>query len=321
MKKGSFQDCFFDRSDDRLILGNSRIRRTLDLSSGMPKTISLQDASGAEYAASDKAEEDLSFMGLNGCGKEGIRWEIAECSAEARENPEFDAPHLEVTLRMREPVQDLEMTRCFALYPGLPVIAVWNTIRSAVTPRVFWNPRSQESDWNREEERKESRVDSLRLAPGFSAVESVEFRGRTDEHDDLVFRHPVSGKYADGNLLFAASADGRCVFYLQEAPPTQERRDMELHDFRLDGSTIHSLCWGIHPSELRPERTFRSNRNVLGICRMEEREKVLRNYLRLRFPLDGAQHTVTVNPWGCGQFPKLVSESFLPGRRAAVFWK
>lgn len=167
-------------------------------------------------------------MGLNGCGKEGIRWEIAECSAEARENPEFDAPHLEVTLRMREPVQDLEMTRCFALYPGLPVIAVWNTIRSAVTPRVFWNPRSQESDWNREEERKESRVDSLRLAPGFSAVESVEFRGRTDEHDDLVFRHPVSGKYADGNLLFAASADGRCVFYLQEAPPTQERRDMEL---------------------------------------------------------------------------------------------
>lgn len=311
MKKGAFQDCFFDRSDDRLILGNSRIRRTLDLSSGMPKTISLQDASGAEYAASDKAEEDLSFMGLNGCGKEGIRWEIAECSAEARENPEFDAPHLEVTLRMREPVQDLEMTRCFALYPGLPVMAVWNTIRSAVTPRVFWNPRSQESDWNRAEERKESRVDSLRLAPGFSAVESVEFRGRTDEHDDLVFRHPVSGKYANGNLLFAASADGRCVFYLQEAPPTQERRDMELHDFRLDGSTIHSLCWGIHPSELRPERTFRSNRNVLGICRMEEREKVLRNYLRLRFPLDGAQHTVTVNPWGCGQFPKLVSESFL----------
>ncbi len=311
MKQVSFQDCFAEVQEGRLILGNAAIRRTLDLTSGMPRTVSLRDGAGFEYAADDKAEEDLSFMGLNGCGQEGIAWEIAEVSAEAQEHPDFEAPHLLVSLRMYERVQEIELKRFFAVYPGIPAMAVWNTIRSAVMPRVFWNGRSQISDWNRADERRESRVDSIRLAPGFETFESVEFRGRTDEHDDLVFRHTAENGFADGNLLFASSADGRTVFYLQEAPPTQERRDMEKHDFRIDGRTVHSLCWGIHPSEIRPDKTFRSNRNVIALCRTAERNALLRNYLRRRFPSDSARHTVTVNPWGCGQFPKLVSETFL----------
>ena len=62
-----------EADESRLILGNSRIRRTLDLTAGMPKTVSLRDAAGTDYASADKAEEDRSFMGLNGCGCDGIR--------------------------------------------------------------------------------------------------------------------------------------------------------------------------------------------------------------------------------------------------------
>ena len=46
MKKFQFQDCFMEADESRLILGNSRIRRTLDLTAGMPKTVSFRDAAG-----------------------------------------------------------------------------------------------------------------------------------------------------------------------------------------------------------------------------------------------------------------------------------
>ena len=299
---------------DRLTVGNGRIAREMELSSGMPRTVSLKDAAGREFASPEKEQPDLSFLGLNGPDYEGIRYEVTAVEASAVEQDRFDSPHLLVCVTMREGVQDLEFRRYFAVYPGQASIAVWNTLRTAVMPNLFWSQRSYEYNWNAgriPEGRMESCVDGIRLADSLKPRKTVEFRARTDLHDDLVFEHEITGSKLRGNLFYASDEKGAGLLYLQEAPPTQERRDMELHDFRLDGSTIHSLCWGIHPSELRPERTFRSNRNVLGICRMEEREKVLRNYLRLRFPLDGAQHTVTVNPWGCGQFPKLVSESFL----------
>lgn len=295
----------------RLILGNARIRRTLDLSAGMPKTISLRDADGTDYASADKTEEDISFMGLNGCGKNGVQWEVESVLAEALEDPSFDAPQMRVSITMREPVQDIGLTRFFAVYPGLPVIAMWNTLRTAVMPQVYWSSRALALGWNRSEEMRESRVDSIRLAPAFSEFESVEFRARTDEHDDLVFRHRLENGFANGNLLFASSAEGKTLFYLQEAPPTQERRDMEEYDFRIADRTVHSCCWGVHPSEITPDKTWKSCRNVVAVCRTEERSAVLRNYLRARFPMDPAHNSVTVNPWGCGQFPKLVSEAFL----------
>ena len=311
MKNFQFQDCFMEADESRLILGNSRIRRTLDLTAGMPKTVSLRDAAGTDYASADKAEEDLSFMGLNGCGCDGIRWEVESVSAEALEDPVFDAPQMRVALVMREPVQDIVLTRFFAVYPGFPVMAVWNTLRSAVMPQVYWSHRALERDWNWTDDMRESHVDSIRLTSAFTEFESVKFRARTDLHDDLVFHLKPENGFADGNLLFASSADGNCVFYLQEAPPSEERRDMEKHDFRIADGTVYSCCWGVHPSEITPDKTYQSVRNVIAVCRTEERTAVLREYLRLRFPLELLHCSVTVNPWGCGQFPKLVSESFL----------
>ncbi len=300
---------------DRLTVGNGRIAREMELSSGMPRTVSLKDAAGREFASPEKEQPDLSFLGLNGPDYEGIRYEVTAVEASAVEQDRFDSPHLLVCVTMREGVQDLEFRRYFAVYPGQASIAVWNTLRTAVMPNLFWSQRSYEYNWNAgriPEGRMESCVDGIRLADSLKPRKTVEFRARTDLHDDLVFEHEITGSKLRGNLFYASDEKGAGLLYLQEAPPSQERRDWESHDFRLEGQTVFSCCWGVHPSEIRPDQEFVSCRNVVALYDSErEARAVLKKYLRTRFRLSEKHCSVTVNPWGCGRFPSLVSEEFL----------
>ena len=45
----SFQDIEVTLSGQTLVIANNKIRRELDLSSGAPRTVSLQDAQGMEF--------------------------------------------------------------------------------------------------------------------------------------------------------------------------------------------------------------------------------------------------------------------------------
>ncbi len=315
MNRFQFQDCFLRYEGDRLTVGNERIVREMDLSSGLPRTVSLKDAAGREFASPEKEQPDFSFIGLNGPDFEGIVYDVTEVKAEAVEQDRFDSPHLLVSVTMREPVQDLLFRRFYAVYPGQPAIAVWNSLRSAVMPNVFWSQRSYEFNWNlgrMPESRMESCVDGIRLADWLKPRKTVEFRARTDVHEDLVFEHEITSPKQRGNLFYASGDDGAGLFYLQEAPPSQERRDWESHDFRLDGATVFSCCWGVHPSEIVPGCEFVSCRNVVALYSSEKESRpVLKKYLRTRFRLSEKHCSVTVNPWGCGRFPSLVSEEFL----------
>ena len=76
--------------------------------------------------------------------------------------------------------------------------------------------------------------------------------------------------FPDGNLLFCKNSSGAGFLYLQEAPPSGERRDMETCDFRVKDGEIHSCSWGIHPSEIRPGKTFRGYRHDLLVCHSDE---------------------------------------------------
>ena len=315
MNEFHYQDCYMRYDGSRLTVGNEKIIREMDLSSGIPRTISLKDAAGREFASPEKEQPDFSFIGLNCPDFDGIVYEVTEVKAEAVEQDRFDSPHLLVCVVMREPVQDLVFRRFFAVYPGQPAIAVWNTLRTAVMPNFFWSQRSYEYNWNLDripELRMESCVDGLRLADSLKPRKTVEFRARTDLHDDLVFEHEIQSGKMRGNLFYASGEDGSGLFYLQEAPPSQERRDWESYDFRLEGSAVFSCCWGVHPSEIVPDREFVSCRNVLGLYASEKDAcTVLKKYLRARFRLSEKHCSVTVNPWGCGKFPSLVSEEFL----------
>ncbi len=318
-----YEDIRISRSGDQLVIANSVIMRTLDLAMGAPRTVSLCDGGGREFTAPDKPHADLSFIGLNHPGNEKTPWRLRDIAAEVLPGDLFDSTRVCVRLAMFEPVEQAAYTREYFIYPGLPVIAVQNFIECPVKPNIYWSRRGVYARNQAAPDYRhlaESCADSIRPASGIRPECSVEFTAITDITDELVAIHPAEGELLNGNLLFCAAADGAGFTYLQEAPPSGERRDYEAHDFRLDGDTILSCNWGIHPAELTPGKTFRGYRHALMIFHSAaERNFLLKKYLRTRFPFDVPKHhSILINPWGCGCFPKLVNKQFLLDEIAAA---
>ena len=105
----SFQDVTVTRSGNELILANSRIRRVLDLACGAPRTVSLTDAQGKEYADATKTSPDLAFIAMYPAGmNEAIPWHITDISAEAVPASFRDSAHVKVSISMREEVSETE---------------------------------------------------------------------------------------------------------------------------------------------------------------------------------------------------------------------
>ena len=305
-----WEDIRISREKDLLILENSRIRRVLDLSQGAPRTVSLQTADGTELAAAGNPEFDIGFIGMHKAGKKEVPWQVKDVRCRRKKRDIFEGPRLVVEISMEEPLSRSCYVKSYILYPQLGAIGMECSLRTPVTPNVFWTHRNrivQTGDW-------ESIGDALQLASSVKPRKTVEFRGRTDEEAIPVLEHPVRGSELTGNLLYCDTAAGTGLMFLQEAPPSMERRDWEPYDFRYDPATgvIRSCTWGIAPEDIQSgKRTYRSFRHVLLVYRDEsERESILKRYLALRYD-SSPFYSITVNPWGCGRFPRLVSPDFL----------
>ena len=307
----AFKDIIVTASADTLVIENSRLRREFDLSSGAPRTRSLRLSDGTEFSAPDKAQPDLAFIGMHPAGaSESIPWKITDIFARVENASFLDAEHVIVVLAMREEVSETEYFREYILYPGFPALSVRNSIRPKVLPMLHWTRRGGLDQLAYRPDIRESIADSLLPAPGFVPVKTVSFVGRTDVNDDLVLEHKIEGESLNGNLLFCENARGAGFLYLQEAPPSGERRDLEEADFTVRDGVIASCCWGIHPSEIRPGETYCGYRHDLLLYRTDaERDLLLKLFLKKRFARK--PYSVMVNPWGCGRFPSLVNEEFL----------
>lgn len=312
-------DAYARLENDRLIFGNRTYRRELDLAGGCPRTVSLRSADGVEYADPAKTEPDFYFVGLHRPGAGASEYRVSRLDISEVPKPEFDAPHLLVTLEVFDDVQQLTLRREFFVYPGLGVHAMRNSLSSPVMPNCYWSFRRElASDGPGNVKRftdpahLESGGDSLELASGFVPVRTVEFFGRTDYTDHLVTEHPAGETALTGNLCFVENSTGQGLFYLQEAPPSSERRDFEEHDFRRAGQLLVSCTWGIPPAEVRPGEFLTGHRHTLGLYgAAAEAEAILKTYLGRRFPMTPENYSVMVNPWGCGRFPELVGRDFL----------
>lgn len=310
-----FKDIYIRLNGGQLIIANSAFCRLLDLGSGIPRTISLKDAAGREFAGGEKKEGDFSFIGINRPGYNGSEYHVADVSAETQVASFLDSEHVNVRLVIEEKVQRIVFIREYIVYPELPVIAVQNSICSAVMPNLYWSRRLADSANSARfpVEHLESCADSICPADGIFPMRTVEFFGRTDCIDDLVKTHNAGDGQLNGNLLFCEDKNGAGLAYLQEAPPSTERRDFEKYDFRIDSGTIFSCNWGIEPHELLPSKTFSGYRHALILYHdSAERDSAIKFYLKKRFPINPeSNHSIMVNPWGCGRFPTLVSEDFL----------
>lgn len=314
-----FDPAFVQWDDENLIMDNGIIRRVIDLTGNCSLTRSLC-ALNKEFASPENTGCDCSFFGINSPDRKNAdtSWKLnGEICARIIDDPDFDAPHIEVKLSFIEEYQQAEFTRIFRIYRELPAISVQNTLVSGSIPNCYWTSREELSraDERFPESYLESAVDSFALDPDCELQYSVEFRGRTDYCNDLVIRHSAAGNTGkfNGNLMLISRKDsGTSLLILQEAPPSAERRDFEKYDFRCDGKKFHSCCWGVTPGELTCKRSVQSYRTTLiGLDSPENLTPELHRYLAGRFPMEEKEAAILVNPWGCGKFPQLTGEKFL----------
>jgi hypothetical protein len=309
-------DAYMRRDTDSLEFGNRHYHRRVDLSRGYPATVSLAHADGPEYGG-PKISCDCGFIGINRPGYNATAYRIIEVTVVPCADAVYDSPHLRIGIHFTDTVQEVEFLREIFVYPDLPAHSVRNSIRSRVLPNLYWNYRTELSGSGNTarypDRHLESTGDSLRLADGFHPAKAVEFSARTDYTDQLVIEHRADGQSRmNGNLLYVQneSSAGFCI--LQEAMPSAEKRDFEPHDFRWQDGEVLSCTWGISPAEFKLNTWMAGCRHSLIVFRSRtEAARNLQEYLKRRFPIRPHERFITVNPWGCGRFQKLFSETFL----------
>jgi hypothetical protein len=322
MYKFKYKDVIIRWDESSLQIANSKINRKFDLTGGFPRTISLQDGGGNEFADANKSDCDGSFIGLNRPGFENSEYQNLGITAVSCPATLFDAELVQITVEIFEQVQQISWRRVYFIYPDFPAIAVTNSIQTPVTPLMYYQYRRDDAmDANKRFpiDHLESCADSIKLNPEFNVTHSVEFRGRTDTFDHLVIKHNHSANLLRGNLLLCENSRNQGCLLLQEAPPSSERRDFEQYDFRINDTEIYSCNWGIPPEELTPEQRFVGYRHVIMLFDGKKSSNMqLKQYLKRRFPMNIDNNcSIMVNPWGCGRFARSLSEEFLIAEVAA----
>lgn len=319
MEKFTHSDIYFIWQDQQLTLGNSSFKRVIDWSQGLPKTLSMEQGNG--MIAGKNPDFDCRIAGFPAPGNEFIRcnYQVRNSSFALLQKP--DGNGAVFTVETFEKERQLSIKVCYIVYPGLPVMAVECEICSAVIPMLYWHERQRTEDYSTNGKRNGDLtfVDALQLED-FRAIRSVEFVMRTDLYDEPVQEHELkTNEDIFGNILIAENNSGKQFFFLQEAPPSMERRGSEPGDFVIDNSRIISLGSGITPDDITPGRLLRSNRIVCGMAQDGDAAALIKKYLQLRqAAASGVYGTITVNPWGCGHFPELVNEQFLKDEISAA---
>ena len=315
-----FHDIYARFDGRTLLLGNNRLTRTIDLAANRMFTTALEitTAAGGTIRAANRAPvEDFTFFD-NNCTPNELAWSLEAVYGRIEHHPRCGAPYLVVNCIIREALQRLTLRREFRLWPDAPFLVIRNHLLPRLAPNIPWTARRElideyQATCGTKERIFESRMDTLAPASGFRPREIVEFFGRTDFCDTPVVSRKLTGEGRfRGNICTFADPDGYGFFYLQEAPPYMERRDLENYDFRYENGVFASCNWGIHPMEIEPGHEYASYFNVLFVHRPDERpESLLKQYLRLRYPLPAEACRVTVNPWGGGHFGERINPQFL----------
>lgn len=312
-----------------LVLSNTRLERWLDLSVGLPRTISLIDRDhGCELASPDRQDVDFTFMGYNlpHHAARKTHFTIADVCASHHPSTPAMPEHVLVTLSIHDSVQALQLERTYALFPNQPYMACQAAIRCGVEPNIYWSKRCQRHNHAGQIaehalatlSQQESVMDSVRLAQVPTSLRRVSFFARTDYDDKLMetacFTPRDEAMRWHASLTFCDLPDGQGLFYLQEAPHSDERRDIETADVRFEDNTLHSLCWGIEPHEVQPDQLLWGYRHILGLYHGDASAAALavKACQAHRFPKQpGHDGVVMVNPWGGGKFLSSLSQKFL----------
>ena len=276
MQKFSYNDISFEWDGSILKLANSRLNRVIDFTRGLPKTLEMSVDQTAAAIANDGF--DFHLAGFSAPGHEVFTSNYQVIRIDFAVNEAIDGSGANVQVTVFESVRELKLVFCYYLYDALPVMAVQTQITAQVTPHIYYNPRQKDAEFhsNDSDHGVNTICDSLQL-DGFTVQKTVEFQMRTDCHDEPVLEHdyqPDQELY--GNILLANNAAGSQFFFLQEAPPSMERRGNEPGDFLVQGKTVSSLGSGITPADITPDRPLETNRTVCGMAVNGDAGKVIK---------------------------------------------
>ena len=290
-----------------LSMETAGLRRVLEFPHGSPCTVSLRTPDGRERAKREEAPE-LALAGMIPAGP-GEEWQLRSVKIRHRRADVLYPQRVEVEVRMRDPVRRADYCRIYRLFPGLPVIGVENAVRSEVSPALYHSPRMRAAN-GADPAHLESIGDALTLSAP-SRKTGVVIYGRTDYSDLRCEEFAVDSECCRANLVYADFRDGSGIGFLQEAPPSDERRDYAEHDFRFVGERIVSCAWGVEPTALRPGVRVRGYVNYLfGYADPGERARIVKRLRAYLDPFARNASAILVNPWGCGRYYDLADEDF-----------
>ena len=318
MNNFSYKDIAFEWDSNLLTITNSRLQRVIDFSKGLPQTVSF--TAEDSLIANRNPQFDFRLAGFPAPGNEifPAAYQVQDVDFKLLTRPDGDGAAATVTVFEKNFRQQLNFT--YILYSDLPVMAIETAIVSGVTPMIYYHPRHRADNFHYNDKHLGTVTicDQLELK-NFRAVKSVEFQLRTDYNDEPVLEHDIAeNEPVYGNILLAEAPAGEKFFYLQEAQPSSERRGNEPGDFLINENMISSLGSGIAPGDIVPDRQLAANRTVCGLAKDGNAQRLIKKYLAARQPVTfNVAGQITVNPWGCGKFPQLVSEEFLHKEIAA----
>ncbi len=290
--------------DNVLSLKSAALQREIDFSSGVPRTIQVIFEDAAVAGKNDAA--DVKIAGLEPFAepvKPGMRPQVI--SAAVRKAPDFDRGAFYAEIVCFEEFRRIEILYRYILHPNSASIGIEVELTSAVAPLYFRGFRHHKT-FNAVRNFSVCTVIDTLVPVEKSDCRALEFRMRTDYHDDLLREehNRADGMY-HGNIFSCGK-----LTWLQEAPPSEERMEQFEADFAVQGNSLLSCGGGFTAFDILPGVRVKSCRHVL--LAGQDPAELCRKYLRARgYGQNKSAGKITVNPWGSGKFNTLVNEEFL----------
>ena len=323
------KDALITYKNGLLTLENSLIKRDILLSGNLFATSELvnkktgkkwvcmsdNDMQAVNCPALTFAHDDKFICQFKSSPKVGLHIE---------DSAAWEQPSLIAEVKIKQ--NDIELTRCYQIYPDAPVIVSWSVLSNYESTfpeeQKTFDPKARRVDVRKI--KNNDIHDAIYTHEKHLKLRNIKYTACTDYNDNLVNeeeRYSFSSEipwYLDGNLLFAESlVDGEGMFFLKESPTLAEQPDLSGADFTYHFNTglIGQIGWGFTTDDFREGmRDICSWRTVIGVYdnTPDADAEAVKSYLKSHCnPKPDRDWTITCNQWGDREMGKCFSEDFL----------
>ncbi len=301
---GEFQAARAIYANNELTVTTGRVRRTWRWTGRGFATVALGDeTTGYAWPCRARTACDWALPGQTDDPPEG---ELLSLSADRSDDEGFTAPHLSVAADIRYPAQGLVVRFLVWAYPDACGLRTQLAIRAEPSRALPWDAITD-------------RVETLPVDPAHCSRRFLGYyndtQHRNDTHLDLLHEvelehgaNPLAGTVWNewaSVLCLEDAREGEGLCLVKESHKCVNQHGHDTGHFRLSTpGGVQSTGWGVLPQEVIPDR-FRfawAHWTVLYAGGDDERERALKSFDRVRYPLDPQRDIyILANIWGGGE--------------------